>query len=128
MQVFLLDERYHRAVKPCYLRKVFCEKVSTINAMDPLDACNAIYCVGYFQQSILAVRSHPFSLFLSLFGASRAAILRPPPIFCRGKLLDDLDNGRNATERTVWCEDFLRGGHDGTGSCCAYDEEVAFGW
>ncbi|CAN0431431.1 unnamed protein product, partial [Scytosiphon promiscuus] len=29
---------------------------------------------------------------------------------------------------TVWCTDFLRGGHGGNGSCCRHDEEIFFGW
>ncbi|CAN0040100.1 unnamed protein product, partial [Ascophyllum nodosum] len=69
IEVFLLDERYDRAVKPCYLRQEYCEKV-----------------------------------------------------------LDAMDRGENTTTRTAWCEDFLRGGHGGNGSCCAHDEQIYFGW
>ncbi|CAN0271481.1 unnamed protein product, partial [Ectocarpus sp. 13 AM-2016] len=61
-KIFLLDERYDRDTKPCYLRRSYCEKV------------------------------------------------------------------RNTTSYTVWCTDFLRGGHGGNGSCCQHDEKIFFGW
>ncbi|CAN0371596.1 unnamed protein product [Ectocarpus fasciculatus] len=69
IEVFLLDERYDRDTKPCYLRRSYCEKI-----------------------------------------------------------LEDMDAGGNATSHTVWCTDFLRGGHGGNGSCCQHDEKIFFGW
>ncbi|CAM9938935.1 unnamed protein product [Ectocarpus sp. 6 AP-2014] len=69
IEVFLLDERYDRDTKPCYLRRSYCEKI-----------------------------------------------------------LEDMDAGGNTTSYTVWCTDFLRGGHGGNGSCCQHDEKIFFGW
>ncbi|CAB1097696.1 unnamed protein product [Ectocarpus sp. CCAP 1310/34] len=69
IEVFLLDERYDRDTKPCYLRRSYCEKI-----------------------------------------------------------LEDMDAGGNTTSYTVWCVDFLRGGHGGNGSCCQHDEKIFFGW
>ncbi|CAM9620288.1 unnamed protein product, partial [Ascophyllum nodosum] len=69
IEVFLLDERYDRAPKPCYVRQQYCDKI-----------------------------------------------------------LAEMDAGKNATWLTAWCDDFLRGGHGGNGSCCRQDEQIAFGW
>lgn len=35
---------------------------------------------------------------------------------------------RPGHSKTAWCEDFLRGGAGGRGSCCGKDEEFYFGW
>eukprot|EP00903_Cladosiphon_okamuranus_P013391 g12479.t1 len=69
IEVFLLDERYDREPKPCYVRQEYCDRI-----------------------------------------------------------LGDLDAGGNVTSQTVWCTDFLRGGHGGNGSCCRNDERIFFGW
>eukprot|EP00903_Cladosiphon_okamuranus_P012811 g11973.t1 len=47
--------------------------------------------------------------------------------FCES-VLEDLAAGGKETHDTVWCADFLHGGHGGNGSCCRNDERIFFGW